>query len=728
MSWEPIINGWLLAALTALGIAIVIVTGRASQEFVPPRRHRLLTLLRVAAVIGVALLAGQPFWIRLLPDPEAIEVVVLADLSGSMDVRDLPGSASRSSAVEALLDQSKDSLATRLAQRHPLRFFSYRSERQTLLPGTPFPVPAGMTATGDALRQTLVQRNASGRSLAGVVLLSDGQETTGETRMIDAGRQLRDAGIPVTTIGIGTPGEPRDFSITFNQNRLPAQAHQPIQLQTTARNRLGRDVIVGVELLAGSTPIDLKNIAVPANSDLKLDFDVPPMPSGFHSYRIRLTETLEGTNPATDQDYATVEVAPPERFRILYLGEKLHPEFRFLRQVADDVAPIALYGLVRTAEETFNWTQPTTQGDTEAIEPRDTFPGDGAFFLQFDAVIFDPASAHRMNESTWAGLRGLVSNRGGGLLVVGAVPPEVEELTGMLPIRSTDAVQVREDRQLDLEADPVFSEGPRGTLFQRPSVFLPAGMPAFRGEAKRGAVPLAVAANSGDLFAAVQAYGGGRVAWLGTADTWRWRLDSRRSFQQHRAFWSELLNWLASSTRPRVEIPLQGQRVSTEDLADLDISVRGSDFLPEREARVEAIVQGPDGERHTLLLQANTREPGRYTARIQPSAAGEYRIEYRIEFSDGEVLTPEAFFAASPGGAEYTDTRLREDSLRDLARITGGRYFDWTEAKDLREVPLSGSVPQVERPIDLTKTWPFFLFLAAIFCLEWWLRRRVGLK
>lgn len=729
MSLDPPANGWLILALILLGLGLVLWMFRRASGLVPPRYLGALAALRVGGVFGLAVLALQPYCSRLDPDTDAIEVAVLADTSGSMGLRDLPGGMSRHEAVAALLDLGdENSAAARLAERHPLRLHAFSRDIRVLAPGEPLPEPGGVTATGDALRSVLRDRGETDRTLAAVVLLTDGQETGGETRMIDAGRELRDAGVPVTTVGVGTPGHPRDLSVEFARTRLSVDARQPFNLEATVRNTLGREVAVDVELLHGASRIDTLPVRLAANDEKTLRFEVAPPPTGFHSYRVRIADTVEGTNPATDQDYATVEVEEPDRFRILYLSERLRPEFRFLRQVAAADDRLDLHGLIQTAEDIWTWSGPSGNEGGDDVDPIETFPDDGSFFLQFDAVVLDLATAPRLNESALDGLRALVANRAGGLLAVGPVAADAEALLGMLPVRATRPVSVRDDRHLSLEADPVFADGPRGVLFQRPGVFLAGGLSAHAGEPKRGAVPLATSREGDDIFAAVQAYGGGRVAWMGTADTWRWRLDSRRGYEQHRAFWSGKFLWLASSARPRVAVPLRGSRVSTEDTAALDVSVRGSDFRPEREARVTAAVQGPGGHRDEILLQPDSLEPGLFRGNIEPTRPGEYRVDYRIEFADGEVLTPEAFFAAAPGGAEFADTRLREAALRDLARLTSGRYLDWQDARRLNEIPLSEEIPLVESRQYLTRNWPFFLLLAALFASEWFLRRRTGLR
>ena len=729
MSLDPLANGWLILALVLLGLGLVLWTFRRASGLVPPRYLGALAALRAGGVLGLAVLALQPYCSRFEPDTDAIEVAVLADTSGSMGVRDLPGGMSRHEAVAALLDLGDEtSAASRLAERHPLRLHAYARGVRALAPGEALPEPGGVTATGDALRSVLRDRANTGRTLAAVLLLTDGQQTAGETRMIDAGRELRDVGVPVTAVGVGTPGRPRDLSVEFTRTRLSVDARHPFGLEATVRNTLGRDIEIDVELRHGASRIDTLPVRLAAGEEETVRFEVPPPPAGFHSYRVRIADTVEGTNPATDQDYATVEVEAPDRFRVLYLAERLRPEFRFLRQVAAEEERIALYGLIRTADDVWTWSGPDEADGAAAVEPIETFPDDGSFFLQFDAVVLDLTTAPRFNESALDGLRALVANRAGGLLAVGPVPTDAEALLGMLPVRAARPVAVRDDRHLSLEADPVFTDGPRGVLFQRPGVFLAGGLPAYGGEAKRGALPLATSRDGGEVFAAVQAYGGGRVSWMGTADTWRWRLDSRRGYEQHRAFWSGKLLWLASSARPRVAVPLRGSRVSTEDTAALDVSVRGSDFRPEREARVTAAVHGPGGHRDEILLQPDSLEPGLFRGNIEPARSGEYRVDYRIEFSDGEVLTPEAFFAAAPGGAEFTDTRLREAALRDLARLTGGRYLDWQDTRRLDEIPLSAEIPLVESRRHLTRNWPFFLLLAALFAGEWFLRRRTGLR
>ncbi|MEM9227916.1 MAG: hypothetical protein AAGA45_08095, partial [Verrucomicrobiota bacterium] len=129
-----------------------------------------------------------------------------------------------------------------------------------------------------------------------------------------------------------------------------------------------------------------------------------------------------------------------------------------------------------------------------------------------------------------------------------------------------------------------------------------------------------------------------------------------------------------------------------------------------------------------INLVADPSVPGRYRASSAIDQPGEYRIEYRVDFPDGEALNEEAWFAAAYLGKENSDLVFRERELRDLARITRGSYVAWDELADLLPLALSQDVVTRDIRHYWTRTALFLILIVLIFGAEWLIRRRAGLN
>jgi hypothetical protein len=67
------------------------------------------------------------------------------------------------------------------------------------------------TRLGDALRSAV--KEVRGQPLAGVIVITDGRQNAGEDA-VQAAQVYKTRNIPVFTVGIGDPSEPKDFEVS----------------------------------------------------------------------------------------------------------------------------------------------------------------------------------------------------------------------------------------------------------------------------------------------------------------------------------------------------------------------------------------------------------------------------------------------------------------------------------------------------------------------------------
>jgi Ca-activated chloride channel family protein len=188
------------------------------------KRHVPAALLLLSlGALGIAF--ARPTVTVDAPDERA-SVVLVVDVSGSMRAQDVQPTrlAAAKQAMVSFLKNAPDSLRVGIVafSNEPQVVVSPTLDRQQLTDGIDLLEPAFGTALGDALARsvelartttatagqasTAPVKDAEGKALASILLLSDGFQTRGLLSPGQGAARARAAGIPVFTIALGTEG------------------------------------------------------------------------------------------------------------------------------------------------------------------------------------------------------------------------------------------------------------------------------------------------------------------------------------------------------------------------------------------------------------------------------------------------------------------------------------------------------------------------------------------
>ena len=103
MRFDLPISIWvILLAVGLAGIALVWSALRL-QAWIPFKNRMVLAVLRGAALLALFLALLNPYFVKEDPDPDAFELVVLADASGSMETPDTERATNRAEVVQAMI-------------------------------------------------------------------------------------------------------------------------------------------------------------------------------------------------------------------------------------------------------------------------------------------------------------------------------------------------------------------------------------------------------------------------------------------------------------------------------------------------------------------------------------------------------------------------------------------------------------------------------------------------
>ncbi|QYY36682.1 vWA domain-containing protein [Ruficoccus sp. ZRK36] len=725
MPFETPIPPVAIAVAAVLLTAALLRLARRQGGDMPRGLWWASLVLRLLAVLMICLLALNPYLTRQDPDPAGLRIAVLADASGSMHTRDLDGTARIEFTASQVDEATPDNLRARLdAQAGQLDTYAF-SERLSPLPTSGLSLEGGQTAIGDSLRETLNHNSGQG-PLSAAVLLSDGISLRGEPLM-DAARAYREAGIPISVVGVGDASEGGNAAVELTVRTAEPLVGEPLELEAALTSTFSQSVSTTVEIADGDTVLTRQDVTLQPGATVRIEATARPERSGFHSYRARIVETIPGDrNQSDDLAFAATEVAEPRVMKALYLSTHLNDTYRFLREALRQDPDWELHALIRLNAERFAALGFEDAPDEENLG----YAWIKNRLVDHSVLIVETAVVSEMNADERQALLDFLTRRGGGVVFFGPPDNLPAELRYLLPVRETETLIRPAQAPLKLSPEPLFDALAGGTLFRPPPLFLPGGRTAYVGrELSRGARTVLSTAQLDQPLLTLHAYGAGRVAYLGTSSTWRWRLSSEHGLRQHELFWRYLLGWLGSGGKPRLEMPLQGRIVPVDEPLALDVDVRGPDFLPAENARVSAVMTPASGEPGPPVnLVPDPSLPGRYQGTSQLDTPGEAHVEYRVSFPDGEELRQEAWFAGAHLGRENADLAFRERELRDLARVTGGEYVSWREVDSLDTVPLRADTPMLETRLYWTRNLTFTLILVLTVGIEWILRRRTGLN
>ena len=268
------------------------------------------------------------------------------------------------------------------------------------------------------------------------------------------------------------------------------------------------------------------------------------------------------------------------------------------------------------------------------------------------------------------------------------------------------------------------------------------------GRAKPGARVLATA-SSDDAAAviAAQPYGLGKVLWVGTDGTWRWRY--RAGERYHHRFWGQVVRWSASGRLaagnafvrfgPEKAIYDDGERIRLQARISEGVADAGPELLVaakiykldpstgEGEGEPVAIVplRAIAGQPRTFEGDAPSLPIGRYVMRLDvPQLAEALQLD-----GGGNRKIPEAAFEVKVGeSSERVELSAASDQVAQLAAATGGRVLADHEAGELAPL-LRARTKQTTRIVE-TRLWDqpaYLLILFGILTVEWVARKRLGL-
>jgi hypothetical protein len=771
---------WLFGVLLLLAVAAAALLWSYLRAETKPSVRLCAAALKALGFVALALSLLEPLLTGTRARRGANAFVLLADNSQSLLIRDDGAKGTRGDQVRNWLRRDSP-WKTRLGQDFDVRNYVFDSHLRAV---------DGFDAltfdgVGSALATSLdsLSKRFRGLPLAGVLLFTDGNRTDlGEvdwSSLPPVYPVLPPAGAVARDIGVN--------QVSVSQTNFESA---PVVIRAdVATVGLRGDSMVGV--VADEAGKEVERQVSQATADgkpLSFRFQFRPARKGVSFYRVQAfaaSDEAKGKPVSLAESSSEQTVANNSRlvvvdqgagpYRVLYVSGRPNWEFKFLRRAIAADKEVELAGLVRIArrQPKFDFrsararsTSPLYDGfehpDLESAERqdqpilirfafdptelRDGFPKTADELYRYHGVILDDIEAGFLTPDQQALLRNFVSQRGGGLLMLGGPDSFVEGKYDKTPIGELLPVYLNRPTQEHPETEYRLALTREGLL--EPWVRMRKteeeertrldSMSSFEtvsrvGNLKPGAVLLAEVHNpAGEALPALaaQPFGKGHVAALLIGDLWRWgmRRENVAEDDLDRS-WRQTVRWLVGDVPRQVEVTVRPKADSAAPALDLTVRVRDAEYRPLDNAKVSFRIALPAGDNLTLEGEPDANEAGAYAATYVPREPGAYRIVATATAPDGtKVGEREAGWAAEPTALEFARLEPDREFLKKLASQTRGELVDGD-----RLGSFVASLPSRAAPITepwITPLWhqPLY-FLGAIACLlaEWGLRRASGL-
>ncbi|MCD4699358.1 MAG: hypothetical protein K8R91_02150, partial [Phycisphaerae bacterium] len=729
-SWSPRFaaeyNNWIILGLFVVFSALVVLTVVCYLREGDTRRRTKMTIagIRIAVIVLILTLLFQPGLLLRYKKNHYSTVVVLVDDSLSMSLRDRYADAPLRSALADKLGVSRDELDSltraeivrriltrqqgplaELAKDHPLVLLRFSTSQpgsgtedgkytrpigQVEVAGDD---PARQAAASDeiaaafdglsaggyetnfasALRDAADRLN--GRRVAGIVLISDGQPTTGSedgNRLNAARDYIRQRGIPVFSVGVGDPVPPRNVAVVRLQG--PAEVRKGSAIEMTAYLSNSNCAGQTVEIRLFSKPVTGETwddtgvvkrvtLAGAVGSDRNEDQEVSLVVEkagdlGEFFYKAEVKPL--GGEFSDEDNIATTKVrVSEEKIKILLVSGDAGWEFLYLRNLLlRSPDRYAISAWQQNAEARFN--QEASSDEMRLKQLPRTRPE----LFRYDAVIlYDPAYTKEGFDEQFVGmLESFVSDHHGGLCYIASNKHSDVNLTGRGPFRSlSDLLPVVLGRRSGHIAARIARDRPTAWPLVPTALGLEHSATRLGRRAEESetiwrmlpgvywthpvlslkplASPLALSGDPTDRMPgpdgeatpliAVQYYGKGRSLYFGFDESWRWLAVEEGGYYQK--FWTSVVDFLSAGRlqKKRIIITTGADQFAVGEKMRLRVEAYDRDYKPlDKETLQVDIVESTTGEVRTitLSLDAKKKARGHYEAPVTLKDVGVFEL------------------------------------------------------------------------------------------------------
>jgi uncharacterized membrane protein len=738
--------GQISPQVLILALPVLVAAVWFAYRLVAPRTTttawRTVLALRLALVTVLLFLLADPV-MRWMHGREDVFTAVLVDTSRSMAVSDVDaGQAAPMARIDAARQlllgggTTGRGLLKTLDSSGKVLVYGFDENERRITSVDQLKADGQFTNIYRGIHD--MEAELRGMPLAAVVLITDGGRNTGGTTQ-DAAGLLAARGVPLYPIGLGNPNPPNDYEVVSVVAPKRVRRDSEVEIQVTVRHTGYKDPF-DLTISRGQTVIATRKIAPNPDTDLEqVKMVFTPDQNGTATYHVAIPPGRDEKNTTNNSKDFDIEIRD-DRLPVLYVEGSPRLEYRFLRRALYNDPDFRIVGLLRLGDNRF-YVQGANDGEAFLAKG---FPTTVEQLYAFQAVILGDIEASYFTPAQMTMLQDFVRTRGGGLLMLGGVNSfglgnyAGTPIADMLPMQITPNDGPYSDDQYKARVMPVIGMHPVMQLSLDPEAnrVLWSQAPPLVGitpvaGVKPGALTLLTRESDGKPVFAVQNYGEGRVAAFTSGGSWYWRVSVPSTVEFYEKFWKQVIRWLAVGAKERLTAETDSDVYAPGKPVIIRASALAKDLQPVDDASVIATVTDPLGNHEDVPMDWILSEEGVYQAQYVPQDEGDYRVAVRV---DGwtDMKPVETDFRVSQPMVELADTGLKEDELKEMAKIANGRYFTFADANQLPEViaksvkaeKFAGIKPEDREMGDMPA---LFALAFGLMVAEWTVRRRSGL-
>lgn len=619
------------------------------------------------------------------------------------------------------------------------------------------------TRLGEALHQLV--GDLSGRTLSGIVVLTDGRSNAGLDTEVARERAAR-SDTKLLTVGVGSEkpqvnlwmagmqspsdvhrGDPFDVAVILQGSGLDEQSGKVALYQQSAGSD-GKD-----RKRVAEKPFQLGDSGIPSEIRFQQQLNVP----GKYEY-VAIAElsddTLRELTVEDNQRRRELEVSDRKQ-KVLIISSGPMREYQFVRNTLFRHSGIDSDVWLQTVKDENRGM--VSQESTKLLTQ---FPATEAQLFEYDVIVAFDANWNLLSAKQREFLNKWVDEHSGGIIfVAGEIftpeiarnPDKIRDITVLYPVvLNRMLAELRVSQRADKPWPVLLSAEGKASEFLKISDATGKAdvelWKTFKGifrsypvkSVRDGAVVLARYGNPRAStqdglppFLASQFYGKGRTMFVGSAETWRLRAISAEG---HQRFWTSMIREVGQGRRRRGRsrglLLLDRTEVSPGQTVTLRSQLFDARMQPLQRESVQVSIIDEQGRPIELptVLRADGRRPGQFVNVFRPGRAGVYRVTVPVPESS-DVL--QANIEVVVPNLESENPSQNVALLAKLPEETEGRYLTLEQA----ETELAALLPDRSEPVVIDeqlktlwdRQWLMFLMIGLL-GLEWALRRVVKLS
>ena len=693
--------------------------------------------------------------------------------------------ATRLDLVKALLSNDKQSLVQKLAAKNQVQIYGFDgsvSELPVVAPvskvGQADDSPSGVdpnevprvpvieldtlladgrsTNLGGAVRMALDKSRPA--EIAAVVFVSDGRRTAGP-QALEIARLLNQRKIPHTfVLGVGDPSETQTIQLT--RMEAPSKVFQgdPYEMSATVTSQGYDSITVTARLVRTNddgveTTVATQQVPIGASQEATISWQgLTSDAAGRFLFRTEI-DPFDGEAIIAERHTKTVAVEVlGRRLRMLLLAGGPSHEFQILRNLLIRDKTIDVSCWLQSADEDY----PQEGNETVRL---DRLPAARVEFDPYDVVVLIDPNAARLTQQFSDNLASHIVEGGCGLWWVAGekytldalrVTASTAPLADLLPI--VPNIETAERHMMGFGkafANPwryrVTTDGLEGIGAKvmrlhddkDKSKLLWDQIPGFHfwfpvTRLKPLAVALAEHPSpefrvGGKLMPviAIQSVGAGRVLFVGSDETYRWRSTQLDAFDR---FWVNGIRYLfegrLQAGNSRLRFLASDDKLDLGDAIEIQAEVKDATLQPEIVDSFAVTVERDGESGETIQLKPDESMPGSYKLRYRPTELGSYRVRPLVKVGKDVELTFQVVLAQ----IESQGPMARAE-LATIAGADGGEFYDSPVEllAALDRIPSRSATDTFRTPHAVWDGWPTVVIILLLLSIEWLLRKRFNL-